>query len=155
MRMIIPACLLLFFAVSAMAQQNTLLPRDEKQAFVSHSFRSSALDHWFSFSARPGPSPGHLPGFRRMHCTNEELDRFAFREEACLAVKFGIAPGLSDQPEERPHSILAYQQPVFSASSLHKEQVTKDILKQLRREEWDFSGAVEGMLMRPPNFGGP
>lgn len=170
LRIIIPALLLSLCVSAVFSQQSVFLPEDHPQLqhkqhelvfFKSQQYLPNNSYSWIHnqhslFPSHPSSYcpiiPGSLPGFRRMHCTQEELDHFGLQADDCLAVKYGISPDLASGVADSQQSLLSYQQPMINASWLHKNELIEGIQKQLRREEWDFSGVIEGAFMRPPGF---
>ena len=67
----------------------------------------------------------------------------AFQSNSCLLSLYGINQRLSDSEITSSQDMLHYEEPVFKASTLHREKVISDIIKQLRRQEYDFSGLIQ------------
>jgi len=60
-----------------------------------------------------------------------------------LHLAYGIGYRLISNEESSSKNLLLYEQPVFDISTLHKDEVIQELLKQLRLQEFDFSGVIQ------------
>jgi hypothetical protein len=70
----------------------------------------------------------------------------AFQSNSSVLSLYGINEGLSAREINSSQDLLRYEKPVFNASSLHKEKVIGDLMKQLKRNEYDFSGILQEII---------
>ena len=160
MRLLIPVLVFLLLSSAAFAQHRVVSVPDEKPASLLSDLPSPLNDHSSSFASysilltpQCSPAPGHLPGFSRMKRADKEWV-CVYLEEPYLADRYGISSGLSTDPQPTPMSLLTQEQPMFNAASLHREEVVEDILKWIRKQEFDFSGVIEELYVMPVGFGG-
>ena len=87
------------------------------------------------------------PGYNQTYCLTHTMSitnlSGASQSYFCLLSLYGINQRLSDSEINSSQDLLRYEEPVFKASTLHRERVISDILKQLRRQEYDFSGLIQ------------
>ena len=87
------------------------------------------------------------PGYNQTYCLTHTMSftnlSDASQSISCLLSLYGINQRLSDSEINSSQDLLRYEEPVFKASTLYREKVISDILKQLRRQEYDFSGLIQ------------
>ena len=160
MRLLIPVLVSLLLASAAFAQHRVISVPDEKPVSLLSELPSPLMDQRASFTAHSklltpqcSPAPGQLPGFSRMKRAEKEWV-CVYLEEPYLADRYGISSGLSTDPQPTPTPLLTQEQPMFNTASLHREEVVEDILKWIRKQEFDFSGVIEELYVMPVGFGG-
>jgi len=60
-----------------------------------------------------------------------------------LQSSYGIQLRLTSNEKSQSENLLHYEKPVFDISTLHKDEVLQELLKQLRLQEFDFSGVIQ------------
>ena len=87
------------------------------------------------------------PGYNQTYCLTHTMSitnlSGASQSYFCRLSLYGINQRLSDSEINSSQDLLRYEKPVFDASSLHREKVIHDIMKQLKRNENDFSGLIQ------------
>jgi len=91
-------------------------------------------------------SPGYNQTYSLIHSIKFTNLSGAFHSNPCLLSVYGINEGLSAREINSSQDLLRYEKPVFNASSLHKEKVISDLMKQLKRNEYDFSGLLQEII---------
>lgn len=86
------------------------------------------------------------------------LEQFSELSDASLSnpdlqSAYGINYGLISKEESSSKNLLFYEQPVFDISTLHKDEVIQELLKQLKLQEFDFSGVIQDFY-RPSTMPG-
>lgn len=160
MRLRIPVFVLLLLPFIVFTQHTVGLITDENPTALIGDYSSLLGEQSSTFSHHSSmltphcpPTPGDLPGFSRMKRTGAKNWVCIYTDELCLAEKYDIVPGLASAPRTTPRTLITIEQPVFNTASLHREEVVEDILKWIRKQEWDFSGVIEELYMQPVGTG--
>jgi hypothetical protein len=91
----------------------------------------------------PAIGCGYQQTYYRLRSTTFSNSPLSFQSNSCLLSLYGINQRLSDGEITSSQDMLHYEEPVFKASTLYREKVISDIIKQLRRQEYDFSGLIQ------------
>jgi hypothetical protein len=67
---------------------------------------------------------------------------------------YGIKNRLLKNEDSPSSNLMHYDKPAFDVSTLHKDEVIKELIKQLRLQEFDFSGVIQEFYKPsiPPDF---
>ncbi len=115
----------------------------ENRVLISQNF-VTCLQSWICSSILfPDDNLGYYLTFGRL-C----LDQFpelvdALQSNPNMQSSYGIKYRLTGHEESPSKNLLQYEKPVFDISTLHKDEVIQELLKQLRLQEFDFSGVIQ------------
>lgn len=125
----------------------------ENKVIISQHFMT-CLQSWICSSILfPDDNLGYYLTFGRL-CLDqfpELVDPLQSRFD--LQSSYGIKYRLTGNEDSPSKNLLHYEKPVFDISILHKDEVIEELLKQLRLQEYDFSGLVQDFY-RPSTMPG-
>jgi len=114
--------------------------------FLSGEYNSNfitCLQSWMCSSILFEDNPGYYLTFGRLCLEQSSELTDPSHSNSDLKSSYGIKYGLTDNEENPSKNLLHYEKPVFDISTLHKDEVIQELLKQLRLQEFDFSGVIQ------------
>jgi len=114
-----------------------------KQEIISHNFIAFPQSWSHAPISYPEIGYGYQQTYYRLCSMTFSKSPPSFQSISCLLSLYGINQRLSDSEINSSQNLLHYEEPVFKASTLYREKVISDIIKQLRRQEYDFSGLIQ------------
>jgi len=91
----------------------------------------------------PDDNFGYHPLFGKICSKPFPKSTNLFQSNSNMQSSYGIKLGLTSNEKSPSENLLYYEKPVFDISTLHKDEVVEEILKLIRRQDFDFSGVIQ------------